>query len=439
MAYRCAILGSAAALALCGPVLAQQPQGYLSVPTGAPVYVTPSAPAPTLQETFSSTGSTTLSTSTTTANVALPGAGQYVEVANGGSVTVYVALGVGSGTAATKAGFAIPAGQTVFLETGRLSAGTATYIAGITASSTATLTVTTGTLAPITGSGGSSNVTIVAPLGSVAPAAGVSTTLDTTDAAALQSIVTNTTTGTAGTPATNVVTVQGISGGTAVPVSGTFYPTTQPVSIASGQVVSGALAAGAIVDLGTGATPAANTANNYLQTLAGAVSSSVFQNNIKNWAGTALGAPSNYGTSPGAVEVPGVNAFITNTPAVTCSACATATNQQTPATHAQCSALCTSLVAKASAGTLYSFNVSADSTLSGAAWWLLIYDATSKPTDGSVTPAKCYALPSGSVGINGAFDTGGVAFATGITLAVSTTGCFTSTSSTHAAIAADYE
>lgn len=33
-------------------------------------------------------------------------------------------------------------------------------------------------------------------------------------------------------------------------------------------------------------------------------------------AGTVLGAPSNYGTSPGAVEVLGVNAFITNTPSV---------------------------------------------------------------------------------------------------------------------------
>ena len=31
-----------------------------------------------------------------------------------------------------------------------------------------------------------------------------------------------------------------------------------------------------------------------------------------DWAGTTLGAPSNYGTSPGAVEVPGVNAFVTN-------------------------------------------------------------------------------------------------------------------------------
>lgn len=39
--------------------------------------------------------------------------------------------------------------------------------------------------------------------------------------------------------------------------------------------------------------------------------------NVKNWAGVALGAPSAYGTSPGAVTVPGVNAFVTNTVTVT--------------------------------------------------------------------------------------------------------------------------
>jgi hypothetical protein len=38
---------------------------------------------------------------------------------------------------------------------------------------------------------------------------------------------------------------------------------------------------------------------------------------ISAWAGTQLGAPSNYGTSPGAVAVPGVNAFITNTVGIT--------------------------------------------------------------------------------------------------------------------------
>lgn len=35
--------------------------------------------------------------------------------------------------------------------------------------------------------------------------------------------------------------------------------------------------------------------------------------NAVQWAGSTLGAPSNYGTSPGAVAVPGVNAFVTNT------------------------------------------------------------------------------------------------------------------------------
>lgn len=39
--------------------------------------------------------------------------------------------------------------------------------------------------------------------------------------------------------------------------------------------------------------------------------------NVSQWSGSALGAMANYGTSPGAVLVPGVNAFITNTPAVT--------------------------------------------------------------------------------------------------------------------------
>lgn len=34
--------------------------------------------------------------------------------------------------------------------------------------------------------------------------------------------------------------------------------------------------------------------------------------NVSQYNGVALGSPSNYGTSPGAVSVPGVNAFVTN-------------------------------------------------------------------------------------------------------------------------------
>lgn len=39
--------------------------------------------------------------------------------------------------------------------------------------------------------------------------------------------------------------------------------------------------------------------------------------NLADLAGTALAGPSNYGTSPGSVEVQAVNAYVTNTPAVT--------------------------------------------------------------------------------------------------------------------------
>lgn len=42
--------------------------------------------------------------------------------------------------------------------------------------------------------------------------------------------------------------------------------------------------------------------------------------NVTQWASGVLGAMANYGTSPGAVLVPGVNAFITNTPTVTANA-----------------------------------------------------------------------------------------------------------------------
>jgi hypothetical protein len=93
-------------------------------------------------------------------------------------------------------------------------------------------------------------------------------------------------------------------------------------------------------------------------------------------------------------------------------------------------------VIKGSAGNLYSFNVSADSMLSGAAWWLMIYNATSAPSDGAVTPIKCYAFPSGTTGYSAAF-TLPINLSAGITLGVSTTGCFTKTASAHAFISGD--
>jgi hypothetical protein len=77
-------------------------------------------------------------------------------------------------------------------------------------------------------------------------------------------------------------------------VSGTFWQATQPVSLAS--------------------LPALATGSNTIGAVTQA--SGPWTSNITQWAGSALGATSNYGTSPGAVAVPGVNAFVTNTPAV---------------------------------------------------------------------------------------------------------------------------
>ena len=99
-------------------------------------------------------------------------------------------------------------------------------------------------------------------------------------------------------------------------------------------------------------------------------------------------------------------------------------------------ALATAQVIKGSSGNLYSFEVSADSTLSAAAWWILIYDATADPGNGTVTPLKCYAQASGVTSASYAWLTP-INFKTGIVIAVSTTGCYTETQSAHAFISGD--
>lgn len=114
----------------------------------------------------------------------------------------------------------------------------------------------------------------------------------------------------------------------------------------------------------------------------------------------------------------------------------TATSGSAAVSPTSTAALAANLVVSAAPSTLHSFNVSADSTLSGAAWWVMIYNLTAAPADGAVTPTKCYALPSGSTGISGAF-VAPITMSTGIVIGVSTTGCFTKTASTHAFISGE--
>ncbi len=110
----------------------------------------------------------------------------------------------------------------------------------------------------------------------------------------------------------------------------------------------------------------------------------------------------------------------------------------TDATVVSSAALAANLVVLGAPGSLFSFNVTADSTLAAAAWWIMIYDATTAPGDGAVTPAKCYGVPLGTTSVSGAFPAP-VSFATGIVIGVSTTGCFVKTASTHAFISGDHK
>jgi hypothetical protein len=66
--------------------------------------------------------------------------------------------------------------------------------------------------------------------------------------------------GTAGSPSSNVVSVQGVTSGTAIPVSGTFWQTTQPISAASLPLPSGAATSANQAAVQTPVAPATATA-----------------------------------------------------------------------------------------------------------------------------------------------------------------------------------
>lgn len=97
------------------------------------------------------------------------------------------------------------------------------------------------------------------------------------------------------------------------------------------------------------------------------------------------------------------------------------TGDTTNTTFAQSSALESGRVVAASAKTLAAIFVTTTTT----AGYLMVFDATTVPADGVVAPKLCIALPIGST-TGFSYPT---AFATGISVAFSTTGCFTKTAS----------
>lgn len=85
-------------------------------------------------------------------------------------------------------------------------------------------------------------------------------------------------------------------------------------------------------------------------------------------------------------------------------------------------------VFKGSAGNLYSLSVT-NGTASG---YLLLFNATTAPADGAVTPLACYGMPSANSTFALSFGSVPAYYSTGITAVFSTTGCFTKTASATA-------
>lgn len=96
------------------------------------------------------------------------------------------------------------------------------------------------------------------------------------------------------------------------------------------------------------------------------------------------------------------------------------------------SAVASSLIGKASAGNLYGLNVVAGAS----AGFVMIFNATSAPADGAVTPVKCWSIAANST-LDVQWRALPIYFATGITAVFSTTGCFSKTASATAFFSLD--
>jgi hypothetical protein len=126
--------------------------------------------------------------------------------------------------------------------------------------------------------------------------------------------------GTAGSSGTAVLTIQGISGGTVVPVSLTSTTVTGTVAVTQStspwvvSLASTTVTGTVAVTQSTSPWVVSLTSTTITGTVAVTQSTSPWVVNQTQVAGTTLGATAvvNYGSTPAAAAVPGVNAFVTN-------------------------------------------------------------------------------------------------------------------------------
>jgi hypothetical protein len=152
--------------------------------------------------------------------------------------------------------------------------------------------------------------------------------------------------------------------------------------------------------------------------------------NITTWANGTLGAMANYGTSPGAVLVPGVNAFVTNASSIGAPVPTTSSTNATSRYHSSSAAVAN---VKASAGNLYGLVLGNSGTID---CWLQVFNTAGTPTAGTsvvdsymVQAGQTVVIPVGPLALTN--------YATGIGVAGATsdsgatvTGCTTTFSVT---------
>ena len=196
-------------------------------PPGCPTLGSPGCVA---IQPFQATGKATLAAGTATSNVALGTAGGLLTavVSNAGTVDVWVSAGGSSVTATVGAGILVPAGGWGVVA----PLGSATYLAAITGSSTAALTILTGTGVPTgnpipgsSGGGGGGSVTqgTIPWADNIADFGGVTVNIGQQIKAASMPVV--------------------LASDETVPVTGTFWQATQPISAAALPLPTGAATA----------------------------------------------------------------------------------------------------------------------------------------------------------------------------------------------------
>ena len=410
----------------CGTGNITNGQGYLTEATNGTLCVNASVAVGgfTPGGTFA-----TITAAGTSGSVALP-VGSVVAFQNTGTTTVSCTLGIGSATALANE-IQIPASSTVFVTPGSNTWGACIDQTGST-SNTVVLAGGSGLGTGFGGGGGSGGGgAVTLALGAVSSGAYSS-----------------------GSIASGAFASGAIASG----------------AVASGAFASGSIASGAMVDLGSQAdsvcgtatgtcslialakylnnaavagvpyTPATTpTTNTYVTGTVSPVNGDLHgapYADISAWVGTALGAPSNFGTTPGAVEVPGVNASLFMGTAIISAtngiysnllqgnAVISATNGlfsnqlQGNAVLSATNPTFTQLVAGTAGGWTYKTFVAANSdnatNLKNAAGivhavqlfgisaatpvWLKFYDKSSSPTCASDTIVKQILIPAASLG-----------------------------------------